>query len=104
MPLSDDIRLHAVQLLSREADLPEFEDWLVASTWNVHRDPDPDAAPLAYKIDLLLSELSGGYRDEEDVRASIARLLQDHWGDVAIIEPTTVLASGAGTELVGARG
>lgn len=104
MPLSDDIWEKAAELLAFEVDLGEFEDWIASETWNVHLDPDADAAaPLAYKIELLLSELSGGYRSEDEFRASLARLLEDRWAEsaVSVSEPSSLVFSGAGTELVG---
>jgi hypothetical protein len=101
MPLSHDIRDETAKLLAFEIDLRDFEDWLVEATWNVHQDEDAAAAaPLAYKIELLLSELSGGYRTEEEVRAGLARLLQDDWAEFAVFpsEAKVLVFSGAGTE------
>lgn len=100
MALSDDIRRKVVELLASKVSLSDFEDWIAAETWNVHRDDDADAAaPLAYKIELLLSELSGGYRTEADVRGSFVRLLEDRWADSSVLEAvlTQQVVSGADT-------
>ena len=107
MPLSDDIRDKAADLLAYKVDLDEFEDWLVRESWNVHRDPDAAAAaPLAYKIELLLSELSGGYRDEYQFMSSLVRLLQEEWASFEVVTLPEALASvlpaaSARTELEG---
>lgn len=105
MALSDDIREKVAELLVYTLELPEFEDWIASETWNVHRDPDAEvAAPLAYGIELLLSELSGGYRTEDELRHSLARLLQGRWASFVVIPPnegpSPLVFSGAGTESV----
>jgi hypothetical protein len=88
MPLSHDIRDRTAELLAEEIALRDYEDWLVEASWNVHRDPDAAAAaPLAYEIELLLSETSGGYRSEEELRAALAQILQREWATFTILDP-----------------
>jgi hypothetical protein len=105
MPLSHDIRDKAADLLAGEIDLREFEDWLIAASWNVHRDADAaDAAPLAYHVELLFSELSGGYRNPEDLRAALAEMLQHEWATFTIIDLAVPLAARSKTQVFsGAR-
>jgi hypothetical protein len=105
MPLSDDIRDKAVELLAGEIDLGEFEDWFVGASWDVHRDPDAAAAaPLAYHIELLLSELSGGYRTEDELRTSLALMLQRDWATFTILDAATPYSARSKTQVFsGAR-
>jgi hypothetical protein len=39
----------------------QFQIWFASSTWNAHLGHDPVAHDLLSKIDLSLSEYSGGY-------------------------------------------
>ena len=71
MGLSQDIRDQAARYLRREVSLEEFEDWLASETWNVHESGDPDAAALAYSIELLLSEYGAGDRSLDELREGL---------------------------------
>lgn len=96
MPLVDDIRQKAIELLDRELLLGEFEDWFVAVSWDVHRGPDADAAPTVYEVERLLAEVSDGHRDEEDFRAALGRLLNiESWQTTVPVFVTFKIGTGA---------
>lgn len=83
----------------------QFEDWLVAETWDVHQSGDADAVALATQVDLLLAEWSGGHLAEGDLRVALIRLLEGQWATFAVVTSwTTLRFSGAGTQLAGVSG
>lgn len=58
--------------------LDEFEDWLAAQSWDVHKSPDPETARLVYAIELRLAEHSSGHLSQDELRRELAPLLQSY--------------------------
>ena len=58
-------KLAAVSL--GEMSMDDFEDWLVAHSWNMHQDSTPEAIELVSSIELLLSERDEGIISNNDV-------------------------------------
>jgi hypothetical protein len=58
--LAVDIRERVTTFLAGELTRPEFQEWLVANTWNVEQSGDPQATDLTYEIRLALAEHSRG--------------------------------------------
>lgn len=50
------IRAMVQQLTLSKISLDDFEEWLSASSWNMHKDSDPSAVELVGKIELILAE------------------------------------------------
>ena len=58
--LAIDIRAAVIAFLAGELTLPQFQEWLVATTWDIERRGDPTATDLTYEIKLALAEHSRG--------------------------------------------
>jgi hypothetical protein len=56
-----DIRKELSRVIEDPGALDEFEDWLVAKSWNMHRDSDPIAQAMVSSIELRLAEHSDGH-------------------------------------------
>jgi hypothetical protein len=63
----DQIKSMLQQLTLFRISLDDFEEWLTAASWNMHKDSKPDAVRMVGQIELLLSEYDGGYRSEKQV-------------------------------------
>ena len=70
------IRRHLVSYLAGDATLDVFTDWLVGASWNIENKGDPDAAQLAYSIELALAEASSGLRSLDELRAELRDISQ----------------------------
>jgi hypothetical protein len=55
-----DIRERVNSFLSGNLTLAQFQDWLVANTWDVEEHGDPHATDVTYEIKLALAEHSRG--------------------------------------------
>src|SRR5687768_6899520 len=73
----NDIRMQLAALVDRRLSLDAFEDWLVASSWNMHKDSSRDAIELALSVELLLSEYSSGHRSEADLFREFSDLVKN---------------------------
>ena len=58
--LAADIRERVTAYLAGELPRPQFQEWLIANTWDVEQRGDPRATDLTYKIKLALAEHSRG--------------------------------------------
>jgi hypothetical protein len=58
--LTADIRERVTAFLAGELTRTQFQDWLVANTWDVEQRGDPQATDLTYEIKLALAEHSRG--------------------------------------------
>jgi len=66
------IREKVAQYLTGGISLDQFEDWLVQSSWNMHRGSDAQSQKLASAIELRLAEHSSGHLSEVDLRAELS--------------------------------
>jgi hypothetical protein len=74
-----EIRWKASEWLDGLISLAEFHRWFAAETSDIHDAPkDSEARRLAAKIDLSLSEYSGGYLSLEDLRNDFQEFLATH--------------------------
>ena len=58
--LAVDIREQVTAFLAGELTWPQFQEWLIANTWDVEQREDPQATDLSYEIKLALAEYSRG--------------------------------------------
>jgi hypothetical protein len=70
----NEIRNVLLRYLSGDQSLDALEDWLVQSSWNMHRDSDIASQRLASKIELALAEFNAGHISEPILRRQL-RLL-----------------------------
>ena len=54
------IREQVASFLSGNLTLSQFQEWLVANTWDVEEHADPHATDVTYEIKLALAEHSRG--------------------------------------------
>jgi hypothetical protein len=73
-PLDLQIRGQVRSYLDNQIDLDEFEEWLVANTWNIHQLNNPRAEDLTGAIEVLLAEYSSGDRTEDELREELDNL------------------------------
>ena len=90
---SSQIRERIAQFLGGLIDLDTFEDWIIASTWNVHRGQSRAAEELTFAVEESLSEYSSGHIDEHALRNELSEILQREnrivtVGDVPDLKPT----------------
>ena len=79
-----EVRQRALAFLENEVSLDDFEDWLVARSWNMHRDSAPSAQDLVSSIELALSEHSNGHISESELRRELVSFLREIFISVAI--------------------
>ena len=58
--LAFDIRAWVTAFLAGELTLPQFQEWLVARTWNVEGHGAPMTTDVTYEIKLALAEHGRG--------------------------------------------
>ena len=78
------IREKVNELLARKIEIDSFEDWLVGSSWNMHRDSDETAQRIANAIELRLSEFSSGHLPEPRLRSELRELLPANSGIMVV--------------------
>ena len=71
-----DIRTNIDAVLRNEMSLEDLSRWIMANSWNMHRDSSPEAVNLASILHLLLAERETPDQDVE-FRASLGELLND---------------------------
>jgi hypothetical protein len=66
--------------------LDDFEDWLVAHSWNMHKDSDSEAQKLVGAVELALAEYSNDHISLSDLQFEFQSILTHG------LEPPTVEA------------
>lgn len=72
-----DVREQMIALLEGQLSVQEFDKWLVANSWNMHRDSSPAAVDLVGAVELLLAERSGGFISDDEFCKQLM-VLADH--------------------------
>jgi hypothetical protein len=62
------IREQVTSFLSGNLTLPQFQEWLVANTWDVEEHGDAHATDVTYEIKLALAEHSRGDISGDELR------------------------------------
>jgi hypothetical protein len=83
------IREHLANYLAGSESLDSFEDWLVAQSWNMHRDSSEVAQELVNQIELRLSEHSDGLLSEKQLREELYQFLERFIVSIVEIEEVT---------------
>ncbi len=79
MSLEQDIRDHVGLYLNSFLDVDQFEDWCVATTWNVEQSGTEGATDLTFRIESALAEFTSGLTTENELRHTLAPILQVQW-------------------------
>jgi hypothetical protein len=69
-----DLRARLAAYLQNRLSLDQFEDWLVDTSWNMHRDSAPAVQALVSSIELLLAEYSNGDRTYDELGRELVAL------------------------------
>jgi hypothetical protein len=69
------IRERLFAYLIRAITLNDFEDWLVAHSWNMHLDSDDAAQSLVGAIELRLAEYSDDHLDDAALERELKGLI-----------------------------
>ncbi|MBI4494753.1 MAG: hypothetical protein HY690_18410 [Chloroflexi bacterium] len=89
-PLVDsEIREQLARYLADETSLHDFEEWLVAHTWNLHQIADPLVRDLVAEIELRLAEFSNGDWTDAELRDLLKPLVQKYAVHFGSREPGT---------------
>lgn len=72
-----EVRERLAAVIEELLPLPEFEDWLIQASWNMHRDSDPSAQDLVSAVELALSEYSSGHVSLAELRSELASFLDE---------------------------
>jgi hypothetical protein len=70
------IRERVNSFLAGDLTLLQFQDWLVANTWDVEEQGDPHATDLTYEIKLALAEHSRGDISEDELRERMSQAVK----------------------------
>jgi hypothetical protein len=74
--LAVDIRERVIAFLAGDLPLPEFQEWLVANTWDVEEHGDPHATDVTYEIKLALAEHSRGDISGDELRDRMSKAVK----------------------------
>jgi hypothetical protein len=70
------IRERVDAFLAGDLTLPQFQEWLVANTWDVEERGDPHATDLTYEIKLALAEHSRGDISGHELRDRMSEAIK----------------------------
>lgn len=74
MIMESEVGAKLAAFLGNEISLHAFEDWLVARSWDMHRDSDSSVQELVAAIELVLSEYSSGHLSPLELRNELTEL------------------------------
>jgi hypothetical protein len=98
MVTASQIRERLLDLLA--SDQPEavddFDEWIVAASWNMHKDSEIRARRLVSAIELRLAEFDSGQIKEEDLRKQLKEIMLSHL--ISIPESPVVVSSGSSAD------
>jgi hypothetical protein len=71
------VRQQIQRYVENSVSLDDFEDWVVSSSWNMHKaeDADKEAERLVAAVELRLAEHSSGHLDESDLKREFQVIL-----------------------------
>lgn len=72
------IREQLVSYLANELPFSQFEDWLLAQSWNMHQHSSSEAQLLVHEIKSPIYEYLDGYIDENSLRARLRPHVQQY--------------------------
>ena len=74
MVRESEVREKLTAHLQGHMSLDDFDDWLVAHSWNMHQDSSPSAQELVSAIELSLFEHSSGHLSDAELRSDLGLL------------------------------
>lgn len=70
----NEIREKLANYLAGKLSRPDFEDWFVQNSWNIHKSNEPEiieTKSLVHCIELRLAEFSSGHLTEQGLRKEL---------------------------------
>jgi hypothetical protein len=100
------IRSSIGEFLAGEQPLDQFENWLVAHSWNIHKSGEVESQVLAYEIELRLAEYHVGALSEQDLRLELQQIANtftdsNQQSNVVTASSTDLIHSPLSARLVG---
>ena len=100
------IRSSIGEFLAGEQPLDQFENWLVAHSWNIHKCGEVESQVLAYEIELRLAEYHVGALSEQDLRLELQQIANtftdsNQQSNVVTASSTDLIHSPLSARLVG---
>jgi hypothetical protein len=92
------LRENVINFVLGKMALDDFEDWFVASSWNMHQDSSPTAVALASAVELRLAELSSEHLSEHMLKRELSKLVSGIIM-VSVHEERSSMASDSATEI-----
>lgn len=99
MAKTSEIREHLASYLAGEVSLDHLDNWLTASTWNIHQAGEPEAERLAYAIELRLAEHSIGHLSFAGLRRELFTFVDRYTATVGAPKLPDVLTTSTGVVL-----
>jgi hypothetical protein len=88
----NEIRQRTIAYLKKHVALDDFEDWIVETSWNMHRDSEVQAIELANVIEAALIEYAdSSAMTESALRARLIEALSHVVSSVAVTDDSVVL-------------
>jgi len=72
------IREQLISYIANEISFVNFEDWLLAESWNMHLDSSSEARQLVHEIKSSIYEYLDGYIDENTLRVRLRPHVQQY--------------------------
>jgi hypothetical protein len=73
------IREQLASYIANELSFAQFEDWLLAQSWNMHQDSSGEAQQLVHEIKSPMYEFLDGYIDEPALRVQLRPHVQNYY-------------------------
>jgi len=75
MIIKSELRSEIARALRGESSLNDLYRWLMARSWNMHKDSDPSAVELAASVESLFFQRADGEIDDLAIRSELTELL-----------------------------
>ena len=72
-----EVRSQLIAMLQQRTSLDAFEDWIVARSWNMHRDSSSSVQGLVAAVELALSEHSNHHISAAQLVTELAALAEN---------------------------
>jgi hypothetical protein len=74
MVTASEIRATIGEFLAGSLQFADFEDWIIAKTWNIHKHGEVEAQVLAYGVELRIAEYNLDALSLQDLRLELQNL------------------------------
>ena len=71
-----DVRTKLAETVIGKISLEDFSDWILSSSWNMHKDSTPETVKLVSSIQLLFAEKDDNAYSETEFQRRLQSLLE----------------------------